>query len=189
MKKAILFIIIAVCIAVPDFASAQRYLPGQRGVQVTAGAVNSLNPKKGFHAGIAFSRYTKRADRWVFGFEYLEKRHRYGNDKIPQSQFTLDAGYFRKFCSDPSKTVFLSLGASLLAGYETVNRGQKLLPDGATVLNGDAFLFGAALTLEAEIYLSDRAVLLCNVKERLLSGSSVGKLNTLFGIGIKYMIH
>jgi hypothetical protein len=185
MKKAILFIIIAMCIAVPDFVSAQRYLPGMRGIQVTAG----LAVKDGFHSGIAFSTYTKRADRWVFGAEYLEKRHPYKEITIPQSQFTVDAGYYLKFLSDWRKTFFLSLGASAMAGYETINWNSKLLSDGATINNADAFLYGGVLTLEAEIYLYDRVVFLANVRERLLAGSSVGKLNTQFGLGIKFIIN
>jgi hypothetical protein len=80
-----------------------------RGLQVTAGTVGGLNPEEGFHSGIAFSRYTKHADRWVFGAEYLEKRYPYKKISIPQSQFTVDAGYYLKFLSDPQKTfVFLS---------------------------------------------------------------------------------
>ncbi|MDR1097189.1 MAG: conjugal transfer protein TraO [Tannerella sp.] len=188
MKKALLFIIISLCIAVPEL-SAQRYLPGMRGLQVTAGTVNSLNPENSFHAGAAFSQYTKHACRWVFGIEYLEKRHPYRNIHIPQSQFTADAGYYLKFLSDRHNTFFLSLGASAMAGYETVNWGDKLLSDGATVNNADAFLYGGALTLEAEVYLSDRIVLLVNVRERLLTGSSAGKFNTQPGIGIKYIIN
>jgi hypothetical protein len=188
MKKAFLFIIISLCIAVPELP-AQRYLPGMRGLQVTAGTVNGLNPENSFHAGAAFSQYTKRAGRWVFGVEYLEKRHPYRNIRIPQSQFTADAGYYLKFLSDRRKTFFLSLGASAMAGYETVNRNSKLLSDGATINNRDVFLYGGALTLEAEIYLSDRIVLLVNVRERLLTGSSAGKFNTQPGIGIKYIIN
>ncbi|MDR1097697.1 MAG: conjugal transfer protein TraO [Tannerella sp.] len=188
MKKASLFIIIALCIAVPELP-AQRYLPGQQGFQVTAGTINGLNPKENFHVGIAFSQYTKRADRWVFGAEYLEKRYSYKNISIPQSQFTADAGYYLKFLSDWRKTFFLSLGASAMAGYETVNWNDKLLSDGATINNTDAFLYGGVLTLEAEIYLSDRIALLANVRERLLSGSSVGKFNTQLGIGVKYIIN
>ena len=188
MKKALLFIIIALCIAVSEL-SAQRYLPGMRGLQVTAGTVNGLNPEDGFHSGIAFSQYTKRADRWVFGAEYLEKRHPYKEISIPQSQFTVDAGYYLKFLSDPRKTFFLSIGASATAGYESINRNDKLLFDGATINNKDAFLYGGALTLEAETYLADRIVLLVNVRERLLAGSSVGKLNTQFGLGIKFIIN
>jgi hypothetical protein len=188
MKKAFLFIIISLCIAMPEL-SAQRYLSGMRGLQVTAGTVNGLNPENSFHAGAAFSQYTKRADRWVFGAEYLEKRHPYRNIRIPQSQFTADAGYYLKFLSDWRKTFFLSLGASAVAGYETVNWNDKLLSDGATVSNDDNFLYGGALTLELETYLSDRVVFLANVRERLLAGSSVGKLNTQFGLGIKFIIN
>lgn len=175
-------------IAVADLP-AQRYLTGMRGMQLTAGSVGGLNLKKGFHAGVALSQYTKRADRWIIGFEYLERRHPYSDLLIPQSQFTVDAGYYLKFLSDARKTFFVSAGASLLAGYETVNRNNPLLPDGATVKHGDAFLFGAVLTLETEIYLVDRIVLLCNVRERLMTGSSVGKLNTQFGLGVKYIIN
>ncbi|KAA6304088.1 hypothetical protein EZS27_044269, partial [termite gut metagenome] len=58
-----------------------------------------------------------------------------------------------------------------------------------TIQNGDAFLYGAALTLEAEVYLTDRVVLLANVRERLLAGSSVGKFNTQVAIGIKWIIN
>jgi hypothetical protein len=83
---------------------------------------------------------------------------------------------------------FVSLGASALGGYETVNWDNKLLPDGATIDNKDSFLYGGALTLEMETYLSDRIVFLVNVRERLLGGSSVGNLNTQIGLGIKCYI-
>jgi len=188
MKRYIIIICAVWCIVVQD-SLAQRYLPGQRGLQFTAGAVNGLGPKEGFHAGMAFSVYTKNADRWVFGAEYLEKRHAYKALHIPQSQFTVDMGYYLKFLSDVRKTFFASAGASAMAGYEAVNWNERLLPDGATVNHSDAFLYGGALTLEMEVYLTDRIVLLANIRERLLAGSSVGKLNTLFGVGIKYIIH
>ena len=188
MKKLIILSILTLCFAVPELP-AQRYLPGQRGVQITTGGVNALNRKTGVHWGAALSTYTKHADRWVFGAEYLEKKHLYKDEKIPQAQFTLDAGYYHKFLSDARKTFFCSIGASAVAGYETINWDEKLLLDGATILNKDAFLWGAALTLELETYISDRLVLLANIRQRLLSGSSVGKLNTQFGIGVKFIIN
>jgi hypothetical protein len=183
--KYFLFVIMMLCFAVPELP-AQRYLPGHRGMQLTAGTVNGFGD---FHSGIAFSQYTKSADRWVFGVEYLEKRHPYRDTSIPQSQFTIDAGYYLKFLSDWRKTFFVSIGGSAMTGYETVNWNKKQLPDGATVQNGDAFLYGGALTLETEIYLTDRLVLLANVRERLLFGSSVGKLNTQLGLGVKFIIN
>ena len=187
MKNLFLLFII-MCFAVPT-GSAQRYLPGMRGLQFDAGTVNGLKPNEGFYAGMALSTYTKRADRWVFGFEYLEKRHPYKEVHIPQSQFTVDMGYYLKFLSDPRKTFFASIGASALAGFETVNWSEKILKDGATVKNEDAFLYGGALTLELETYLTDRLVFLVRIRERLLGGSSVGKLNTQIGLGIKIIIN
>ena len=186
--KNLFFVFIILCIAVPEL-QAQRYLPGMSGLQFTAGTVNGLNPKEGFHAGMALSNYTKRADRWVFGVEYMEKRYPYRELNIPQSQFTLDAGYYLKFLSDPRKTFFMSAGVSAVAGYETVNWNEKLLYDGATVEISDTFLYGGAFTLELETYLSDRLVLLTNARERLLMGSPVGKFNTQIGIGIKIIIN
>ena len=109
--------------------------------------------------------------------------------RIPVQQFTTEGGYYLNFLSDRRKTFFLSAGLSALAGYETSNRSNKLLPDGSTLLNKDAFVYGGALTLELETYLTDRWVLLLNVRERALFGSSIGKFHTQVGIGMKFIIN
>jgi hypothetical protein len=194
MKRRFILSTLALYFALQGGVYAQRYLPGQHGLQVTAGTVNGLNLDTksndfAFHAGAAFSTYTQRGNRWVFGVEYLEKRYPYEHLSIPQSQCTMEAGYYLKFLSDGGKTVFFSWGTSLLAGYETVNWNDKRLFDGATIRNKDGFLYGGAVTLETEIYMTDWAALLVNVRERLLGGSSVGWLNTQFGLGLKFIVN
>ena len=194
MNKIVISSIFALCFAFSGGANAQRYLPGQHGIQITAGTVNgfNLNPQRNdfaFHVGAAFSSYTKNGNRWVFGGEYLEKRYPYKELSIPQIQFTGEGGYYIQFLSDGSKTVFLSVGVSAMAGYETVNWNEKPLPDGATINNKDAFLYGGALTIETEIYLADWLVLLVNVRERVLGGSSVGLFNTQPGLGLKFILN
>lgn len=82
------------------------------------------------------------------------------------------------YLSDRRKTFSRSLGLSALAGYETSNLGDKLLPDGATLLDKDCFIYGGVLTLELETYLTDRVVLLVNVRGRMLFGSDIGKFHT-----------
>jgi len=192
MKK--IFFISMILSLLSSGVYAQRYLPGQHGLQFTAGTVNGINldtKRKdfAFHTGMAFSCYTRKGNRWLIGGEYLEKRYSYKDISLPQAQFTAEGGYYLKFLSDGSKTLFLSMGASALAGYETVNWNEKLLPDGAKIMNDDGFLYGGALTLELEIYLTDRIVLLANVRERAVAGSSVGLFNTQFGLGIKFIIN
>ena len=192
--KRIKIIIFAVAISLFSQVQAQRYLSGLCGLQFTAGTVNGVNLDTksndfAFHAGAAFSTYTTHNNRWVVGFEYLEKRYPYKETSLPQAQFTVEGGYYLKFLSDGSKTFFFSLGASAVAGYETVNWNQQLLSDGATIQHKGAFLYGGALTLETEIYLTNYIALLANVRERLLFGSSVGKFNTQLGLGIKFIIN
>ena len=191
MKRILLLLTLSLVLI--GQAQAQRYLPGQKGVQVTGGFVDGFNLKnqdgQAFFGGIAFSTYTKNGNRWVFGAEYLQKRHEYKNILIPVSQITAEGGYYYKFLSDPSKTVFFSIGASAMAGYETINWGKELLFDGATITTEDNFLYGGAVSFEIETYLTDKLVLLLNVRERILLGSDINKFHTQVGVGIKFIIN
>jgi hypothetical protein len=192
MKQIILILTVALCVTFQ--AQAQRHLPGQKGIQITAGTVNGFtlderNPNFAAHAGLALSTYTKNGNRWVFGGEFLGKYHRYKSWCNPQMQFTGEGGYYLNVLSDGSKTIFCSAGLSALAGYETIRHNNQPLPDGATINNKDAFLYGGAITLETEIFVTDWLVLLANIRERALARSSVGLFNTQFGLGIKFIIN
>lgn len=191
MKRIVLFIILS--LALIGQASAQRYLPGQKGVQLTGGCVDGFKLRnqdgQAFFGGIALSSYTKNGNRWIFGGEYLQKQYMYKNIFIPVSQITVDGGYYYKFLSDPTKTVFFSVGASAMAGYETINWGKELLFDGATISSKDNFLYGGAVSFEIETFLSDRFVLLINARERIVFGSEINKFHTQIGVGVKIIIN
>ncbi len=141
MKKYLFLFVTAVSLALfPGRAHAQRYLPGMKGVELRGGFANGSKSPLNHYAGFAVSGYTKRADRWVIGAEYLMKNYGYRNVNVPCAQFTAEGGYYLKFLSDPSRTVFLSIGGSAMAGYETVNWGDRMLFDGSTLLAKDAFV-------------------------------------------------
>ena len=120
--------------------------------------------------------------------QYLMKNYGYRNVNVPCAQFTAEGGYYLKFLSDPTRTVFLSIGGSALAGYETVNWGDRMLFDGSTLLAKDAFVYGGAITLELETYLTDRIVLLANIRERALWEVPWICLQPI-RLGIKFIIH
>ena len=191
--KRLLFIILlfGVCLHV-NRAHAQRCLPGMRGIQLTGGLSDNMRWKNGdgfgYHAGIAVSTYTKNAHHWVVGAEYLEKRYGYRDCLYPASQLTGEGGYYLNFLSDRKKTFFAALGLSALAGYETVNWGDKMLYDGSTIRSREGFLYGGAVTLEAEAYITDRIVLCISGRERVLWGTTTGHFHTQFGIGLKFII-
>lgn len=175
-------------------ALAQRALPGMKGIQVTGGMVDGVysysnQSKAGYYFGAAMATYAGNGNKWVFGGEYLNRYYPYKDTCIPVAQFTAEGGYYLNILSDPSKTFFLSLGGSALAGYETSNWGKKALPDGATLINKDAFIYGGVVTLELETYLSDRIVLLLNARERALWGNTTGRFHMQFGAGVRLMIN
>ena len=190
MKKYLFLFVTAVSLALfPGRAHAQRYLPGMKGVELRGGFANGSKSPLNHYAGFAVSGYTPKANRWVIGAEYLMKNYGYRDASVPRAQFTAEGGYYLKFLSDPTKTVFLSVGGSALAGYETVNWGERILYDGSRLLAKDAFVYGGAITLELEAYVTDRIVLLAAIRERVLWGSSLDLFTTQFGLGVKFIIH
>ncbi len=192
--KRVIIISLALCFAFTGGAYAQRCLLGMRGIQVTGGMADgfyssSTQHETGYYFGAAMATYTKHCNKWVFGAEYLQRYYPYKDRRLPLAQFTAEGGYFLNILADGSKTFFLSLGGSALAGYETVNWGEQLLFDGSTLESRDRFIYGGAIMLEMETYLSDRVILLLTGRQRILFGSDVAKFHTQFGIGFRFMIH
>lgn len=191
MKRYLL--IMAVLVTFIGTASAQRYLPGQRGIEFTGGFVNGFTLKKqdgqAFYGNISMITYTRKGNRWVFGAEYLQKQFEYREVYLPVAQITAEGGHYFKFLSDGSKTVFFSIGGSAIAGYETLNWGERLLYDGAMLKDKDSFIYGGAISFEVETYLSDRFVLLVRARERIMFGSAINRFHFTLGAGIKIIIN
>ncbi len=193
MRRIVLLLSLALCLAFAEGAYAQRTLPGMRAVELRAGMADGWYSTSGCNAsgyyfGAAVSRYARNASKWVFGAEYLCRHYLYKAGCVPVAQFTAEGGYYHKFLSDPSKTFFLYLGSSALLGYETVNWGKKRLPDGATIRDRERFLYGGAVTLEADTYITDRIVLSLSGRERVLWGTTTGHFHTQFGVALKFII-
>lgn len=191
MHKTLLSIIL--CLASIGQAQAQRYFPGLFGVQARAGVVDGFNTTKGdkqaYCFGLSFNTYTMNAHQWVFGAEYLEKKHAYKDILIPIQQYTVDVGYYHTLYVLPSRTFYLLAGVSGMGGYEQVNKGENLLFDGSTIENKDCFVGGGAVTLELETFLSDKFILTLTARERALFGSTTGKFHFQLSAGVRYIIN
>jgi hypothetical protein len=193
MKRITIILALALCLVVTGGAHAQRRLPGQTAVELSGGFVDGMRfkPTEGdrFYANLSMSTFNKRGNRWVFGGEYLQMGFAYRETTVPTVQFTAEGGHYLDILSDPSKTVFLSVGASALAGYETLNWGQRRLYDGATITDSDGFIYGGALGLELETYITDRLVLTVRARERALLGGETGRFRFRLGAGLKFIIN
>ena len=174
-------------------AMAQRNLPGMSAVEIKANMADGFYTGKsrdcGYSLGVSYSIFKGKQNTWSFGGEYLQTYKPYGEKgRIPVAQFSGEAGYNLHLLSDYSMTFHLYGGISALAGYETVNWGKRILPDGSTLGAKDNSIYGGALNLQAEIYLSDNVALTANVKGRFTFGSDVQIYHTTYGIGVKFII-
>lgn len=140
----------------------------------------------GYAFSLAVSTCTGSGNQWMFGGEMLKRNIPYRSTHIPLSQYTGRAvTTIRSF--PPRQVLLPELGASALLGYETVNEGDRLLDDGAVLQQCESFIYGGAVTLEAEGYLSDRVVLLVRLRERFVWGSASRICHFQYGIGVKYI--
>ena len=172
-------------------AMAQRLLPGMSAVEVRADMVDGFytgNSRDcGYSLGVYYHYLKGNANTWSFGGEYLQTYKPYGEKgRIPVAQFTGEVGYNLHLVSDYSQTFHLYGGVSGLAGYETVNWGESKLKDGSTLHNDDAFIYGGAVTLSADFFLSDNFALGVNLKERFVFGNDTGHFKFQYGIHLKY---
>lgn len=203
MSKAMM-IIAAMLALFAEQAMAQRCLPGMSAIEVKAdmadgffagakrrsdGGYTGNSRDCGYSFGVYYSVFKGGANTWCFGGEYLQTYKPYAEKgRIPVAQFTGEVGYNLHIVSDYSQTFHLYGGVSALGGYETVNWGRHVLCDGSTLHNGDAFIYGGALNIQADFYLSDKIALTANVKERFVFGNSTGHFHTQYGVGVKFII-
>ena len=190
MRKAIM-IIAAMLSLFGGRAMAQRCLPGMSAVEIKAdmadGFYTGNSRNCGYSFGVFYSVYKGGANTWSFGGEYLQTYKPYGaKGRIPVAQFTGEVGYNLHLLSDYSQTFHLYGGVSALGGYETVNWGKHLLPDGSTIQAEDAFIYGGAVTLSADFYLSDHVALGAHIKERFVFGNDTGHFLFAYGLHLKY---
>ncbi|WP_289393398.1 conjugal transfer protein TraO [uncultured Duncaniella sp.] len=190
MRKAIM-IIAAMLTLFGGRAMAQRCLPGMSAVEIKAdmadGFYTGNSRNCGYSFGVFYSVYKGGANTWSFGGEYLQTYKPYGaKGRIPVAQFTGEFGYNLHLLSDYSQTFHLYGGVSALGGYETVNWGKHLLPDGSTIQAEDAFIYGGAVTLSADFYLSDHVALGAHIKERFVFGNDTGHFLFAYGLHLKY---
>lgn len=85
------------------------------------------------------------------------------------------------------KSLFFNLGGMFFAGYESVNWGVKNFCDGAILKNQNCFIAGGALAVELETYITNRFLVSCRAREKILF-NSIKTFHFQYSIGIKFII-
>ena len=191
-KKIILSVCAAVAMAFSLPSQAQRLIPKQRGIEVV-GNVPLIKGEKflasdNFGMGAALTRYLGRENYTFVMAEYEQQIMPYRDYGVKLKDALLHLGYMHPILSDNGKNVLLYGGISALGGYEEINKDQKLLPDGATLLDRSRFVYGGAVYGSVEVFLTDRLLFLVKAQGRLLFGSDVHRFRPALSAGLRFNI-
>ncbi|KAF5027963.1 Conjugative transposon protein TraO [anaerobic digester metagenome] len=166
-------------------AQAQRMLPKQKGVEINAGTL-SKEISDNYYLNLTLTVNGKNGNYWMYGAEYTHQLSTYRDVKIPLETYTGEVGYSLRLLGDVRKTISLNAGLTAVAGYETINRSETVLPDGSTILDSDNFVYGTGGRLSLETYLSDRFVLLLQGRTKVLWGTDLKQFRPSAGIGLRF---
>ena len=188
-KKIILSACAAVAMAFSLPSQAQRLIPKQRGIEVV-GSVPLIKGEKflaadNFGMGASLTRYLGCENYTFVMAEYEQQNMLYRSYNVKLKDALLHLGYMHPIVSDNGKNVFLYGGISALGGYEQLNEDNKLLPDGATLLDCSRFVYGGAVHGSVEVFLTDRILFLVKMQERFLFGTDVHRFRPVVSAGLR----
>lgn len=183
MKKYI-YIIMLVLMGIT--VQAQRMLPKQKGLEINAGTLSNENPTRNYYLNIGLTVNGKNGNYQLWALEYSHQYSSYKGLRIPHETYTAEAGYSFFLLGDSGKNITLNAAITGVAGYESINRGEDLLFDGAKIISEDNFIYGAGGRLSFETYLSDRFVLVLQGRAKILWGTDLKQLRPSAGAGLRF---
>ena len=193
MKLKLLFssLCAALVVGLPTAVQAQRLVPGQKGLEVSASVPivkgKSLFKQDDFGLTLSLSHYLKRGKYTFLSAGYEQQALSYRSYQVPLRDYLVQMGYAHPLLSDKGKNVFFYLGASALVGYEQLNR-DKGGADGAKLLDASRWVYGAGLHTSVELFLTDRIIVGGKAQLRYLFNSDVHRLRPTLSLGLRYQL-
>lgn len=166
-------------------ARAQRMLPKQKGLEINAGILSDDKIGNDYYLNIGLTINGKNGNYQLWALAYTHRYHPYKDLHIPQETYTAQGGYSFFLLGDARKNITLNAAITGVVGYESINRGEAVLYDGAKIVSGNNFIYGAGGRLSLETYLSDRFVLLLQGRAKVLWGTDLEQFRPSAGVGLR----
>ncbi len=166
--------------------TAQRMLPGQKGLEIHAGGLSADKPGRNYYLNIGLTINTKNGNYRLLAFEFTHSHLTYKRRLLPLETYTIAYGYSFYLFGDAARNISLNAGLTGVLGYENINSGENMLPDGARLLEESSVIYGAGGRLSLETYLCDRLVLLLQGRVKVLWGTDGKQLRPAAGVGLRF---
>ena len=179
--------------AVGQPASAQRLLPNQNGLEVLGGIVfqprvsNPINSGD-FSVEAGYNHYFRVGNYLSVTVDYEQRHYTYQEWRIPIQDALLQVSYNHPLVMSRGRDFLLYAGIAALGGYEFVNNGETIMPNGATLQNQSRWVYGASPMVSLETYLSDRLVFVLRGEGRFLFNQQTYLIRPTVQAGLRVII-
>lgn len=179
--------------AVGQPASAQRLLPNQNGLEVLGGIVfqprvsNPINSGD-FSVEAGYNHYFRVGNYLSVTADYEQRHYTYQEWRIPIQDALLQVSYNHPLVMSRGRDFLLYAGIAALGGYEFVNNGETIMPNGATLQNQSRWVYGASPMVSLETYLSDRLVFVLRGEGRFLFNQQTYLIRPTVQAGLRVII-
>lgn len=164
---------------------AQRLLPNQKGLQLSAGIFSSEKASDNYFVNLELTRNHKKGNYQFWSAEYQRRAAFYTESIIPIETYLLSGGYSFYLIGLPDKSINLNAGIEASGGYQQVNHNKLLLPDGSRINNESSFVYGAGGRLTLETYLTNFIIISIQAKARYIWGTSFNQFRPAAGLGFR----
>lgn len=179
--------------AIGQPVSAQRLLPNQNGLEVMGGIV--FQPRVGnpinsgdFSVEAGYNHYFRVGNYLSVTADYEQRHYTYKEWRIPIQDALLQVSYNHPLVMNRGRDILLYAGLAVLGGYEFVNNGEAIMPNGATLQNQSRWVYGVSPMISLETYLCDRLVFVLRGEGRFLFNQQTYLIRPTVQAGLRVII-
>lgn len=179
--------------AIGQPVSAQRLLPNKNGLEVMGGIVfqprvsNPINSGD-FSVEAGYNHYFRVGNYLLVTADYEQRHYTYKEWRIPIQDALLQVSYNHPLVMNRGRDILLYAGIAALGGYEFVNNGETIMPNGATLQNQSRWVYGVSPMISLETYLHDRLVFVLRGEGRFLFNQQTYLIRPTIQAGLKVII-
>lgn len=179
--------------AIGQPVSAQRLLPNQNGLEVMGGIVfqprvsNPINSGD-FSVEAGYNHYFRVGNYLSVTADYEQRHYTYQEWRIPIQDALLQVSYNHPLVMNRGRDFLLYAGIAVVGGYEFVNNGETIMPNGATLQNQSRWVYGVSPMASLETYLCDRLVFVLRGEGRFLFNQQTYLIRPTIQAGLRIII-
>ena len=179
--------------AIGQPVSAQRLLPNQNGLEVMGGIVfqprvsNPINSGD-FSVEAGYNHYFRVGNYLSVTADYEQRHYTYQEWRIPIQDALLQVSYNHPLVMNRGRDFLLYAGIAVVGGYELVNNGETIMPNGATLQNQSRWIYGVSPMVSFETYLCDRLVFVLRGEGRFLFNQQTYLIRPTIQAGLRIII-